>query len=425
MPPDLICTLCVFALAQGTPPRVFAFPFLCYYTARMALDFLLLGSQIREMGGALRDELVALPRRVARLREQLLAEAPEWEYWRDVVEEQSATAAWLAAKPLERWDTVYELPPCPPSYVVAASDGSQIDVDHHGIAACWVLNIGLATIRYGPDAAYHASSRPTLGYGDGDMYLRDPHSGREWPLEGQLLAAQRDVYEGLQLRVAAAELPGDRPRLALQDGTLIRWSLAGFDPFVRDRLLGDYLTYLDEMYGLDCPVASYLSRPRARDVVGLARLLMVSGDYNRWREQYPERAGDPARNLVDAILFEQLEDGQRTARWGTMSRITVEHYGPEQRIQFFYLRVGSELARVEFPAWVAERGYLPLVHTLVYDQCARGLGYPNVLARAHELAVIHAAERREFEALIERLLARDGVDVARSHKADAKRGVRG
>jgi hypothetical protein len=102
-----------------------------------------------------------------------------------------------------------------------------------------------------------------------------------------------------------------------------------------------------------------------------------------------------------------------------MSRISVDFYGPH-RIQFFYLRVGRELARVEFPAWVADDGHLDLVHTLVYDQCKRGQGYPNVLARAHEQAVIHSDERRQLDMLIERLLLQADVPALRSTKAAAK-----
>lgn len=385
----------------------------------MPLDFVTLSSEIRAMSGALRDDLLTLPQRLAVMRDRLMAEAAEWEYWHETVEEASATAAWLTAQPLERFDVTHDLPACPPSYTVAASDGSQLDVDHHGIAACYVINVGIAVLQYGSGAAFRAHSQPQLGYRDNDLYIRDERSGREWLVEGNLLAAQRDIAEGLQLAAAAMELSDDRPRFALQDGTLIRWTLLGFDPFVRDRFMQDYLSYLETMRALDCPVASYISRPRARDVVGLARLALVNGDYNRWRTLYADRSVDPARGLSDLLLFDHLRDGQRSARWASMSKINVDLYGPH-RVQFFYLRVGGELARVEFPAWVAERGQIDLLHTIVYDQCQRGLGYPNVLARAHEQAVIHTDERRQIHSLIERLLIQAGVTPRRSAKSSSK-----
>lgn len=385
----------------------------------MTLDMLALGGQVRSMSGALRDELTALPARIDRARALLAEEAAEWEYWRDVVEEQSGTAAWLTAQPLERYDAVYELPSCPGAYVVAASDGSQLDIDHHGVAACYVINIGTAVLQYGPESCFRAQSQPTLGYRDEDLVIHDPQSGRDYPKEGPVLAAQRDVDEGMRLAALATELPDDRPRLALQDGTLVRWSFSGLDPALRRILIGDYLSYLEIMRELGCPVGSYLSRPRSREVIGLVKLVQAKGDFSRWRSEYPERRDDPYRGLVDSMVFAQLSEGQRSARWGSMSRINVEFYGPH-RIQFFYLRVGRELARVEFPAWVAEEGHLDLLHSVVYDQCRRGLGYPNVLARAHEQAVIHGDERRQITALIERLLIQAQVTPERSAKATSK-----
>jgi hypothetical protein len=385
----------------------------------MTLDMLALGGQIRTMSGAIRDELSALPSRIARARAVLSEEAADWEYWRDLVEEQSGTAAWLTAQPLEPPNLVYDLPPCPRSYVVAASDGSQLDIDRHGIAACYVINIGTAVLQYGPDACFRAQSMPTLGYRDEDLVIHDPQTGRDYPKEGPVLAAQRDVDEGMRLAALAMELPDDRPRLALQDGTLIRWTFSGLDPALRKILMGDYLSYLETMHVLCCPVGSYLSRSRSREVLGLIKLAQVKGNFSRWRCEYPERHNDPYRGIEDRMLFAQLNEGQRSARWGSMSRINVEFY-QEHRIQFFYLRVGRELARVEFPAWVADKGHLDLLHSVVYDQCRRGQGYPNILARAHEQAVIHGDERRQLTALIERLLAQSQVAAERSAKASSK-----
>jgi len=97
----------------------------------------------------------------------------------------------------------------------------------------------------------------------------------------------------------------------------------------------------------------------------------------------------------------------------------VESYPPDLRIQFFYLKVGREIARVEFPAWVGDE-YLDLLHTIVCDQCRRGMGYPVALQRAHEQAVIHEGDRRQLEALIERMLTQQSVRLGRSAKAESK-----
>jgi hypothetical protein len=102
-----------------------------------------------------------------------------------------------------------------------------------------------------------------------------------------------------------------------------------------------------------------------------------------------------------------------------MSRINVEEYPHPHTIQFFYLKVGREIARVEFPAWVVEHD-LDLVHALIYDQCQRGAGYPVAVQRAHEQAVIHDGDRRQMEALVERLLVTRDISATRSAKSISK-----
>ena len=42
-----------------------------------------------------------------------------------------------------------------------------------------------------------------------------------------------------------------------------------------------------------------------------------------------------------------------------------------------------------------------LTHTLIYDQCMKGQGYPVALSRAHEQAIVRAADRRAFLGIVE------------------------
>jgi hypothetical protein len=125
--------------------------------------------------------------------------------------------------------------------------------------------------------------------------------------------------------------------------------------------------------------------------------------------------------MVDAdILASNLQDGQRGPLFTSMSRINIEAYG-EHMIHFFYLRVGRELARVELPRWVAQQPeQVDLVHSLVYDQCVRGQGYPVALARAHEQAIIRSADRRTFQRMVEGSLLRAELPAASSRKRESK-----
>ncbi len=175
----------------------------------MTLDVLALSGPVRAMSAAVRDTLQRLPDRLARARELLAAEAADWDFWGEEVARASSwgeEVAWsssrspfLLAQPLEPMDAVYDAPPCPAAYAVAAADGSQIDVDHHGQAVCYVVNVGTAAITYGPAATFSATTRPTLGYLPHELMIEDPKTGREYPMEGKTLDAERDMREGIAL----------------------------------------------------------------------------------------------------------------------------------------------------------------------------------------------------------------------------------
>jgi hypothetical protein len=91
---------------------------------------------------------------------------------------------------------------------------------------------------------------------------------------------------------------------------------------------------------------------------------------------------------------------------------------------FFYLHAGSEIARIEIPAWIADSSEMvDRLAAVVLDQCTKGLGYPVLIAEAHEQAVVKGPDREFFYHLI----AKIGVDRNRrpvlSAKSVRKRGI--
>jgi hypothetical protein len=123
------------------------------------------------------------------------------------------------------------------------------------------------------------------------------------------------------------------------------------------------------------------------------------------------------------VVFEKLltTPGERSALFRSSWSTSRERYEAHE-IHFFYLNVGSEIARVEVPGWVARAPTsLDLMHAVVYDQGRRGQGYPRALIEAHEKAVITAADRRVYEALIAQSLIARGVKLTSSEKERSKR----
>ncbi|HMO56472.1 MAG TPA: DNA double-strand break repair nuclease NurA [Roseiflexaceae bacterium] len=399
----------------------------------MALDLTALSRQIRSMSGALASEVGHRNDRQTLALGRYLEEADQYHQWATAVDLSRETSAWLLARPVEPLNTTRDLPPLPADYALIASDGSQIDVERHGMVACYVINIGRVFLRYGTQPAARLTAQPMLYYRDDDLYISD--GVRRIPIEGNYLSARRDLEEGLALVDLADEfllLRGGTPSLALQDGTLVRWTLAGAEKLVQQRFLTPYLGYLDAMRERGVPVASYISRPRAPEVLGTIRLMLCPDvDLRSERGAVCSTCSDaaagrepscaPCQGLTDAeVLADILDEGQRGPLFASMSRVNVEAYGPHL-IHFFYMRVGREVARVEIPRWVAEApAQVDLIHSVIYDQCMKGQGYPVALARAHEQAIVRAADRRTFLSIVEGSLLRAELPASTSRKRESK-----
>jgi len=86
------------------------------------------------------------------------------------------------------------------------------------------------------------------------------------------------------------------------------------------------------------------------------------------------------------------------------------------------VNAGEEIGRVEVPKWVAKNEtLLSLTHSLVWDQCQRGQGYPVAISESHEQAVVSAGDRRVFRRLLTDSLERQGLSAAISQKDRSKR----
>jgi hypothetical protein len=404
---------------------------------RMALDLSVLSKQVRQMTASVADATHELAERKQALLSRYLREAEAYDDWGRAADLSREGFAWLLARPLEPLNTQRDLPAVPRAYALVASDGSQIDVDRHGAVACYLLNMGCVYLRYGPGSGARLCSRPSLYYRDEDLYLSE--GPRRVAIEGNYLSARRDVEEGVVLADLADEflVGGELPSLALQDGTLVRWTLAGAERFVARHFLDRYLGAVERLRQRGIPLASYISRPRSPEVAGVMRLMLcpdldlANGRGARCNECSDIARGRtascmPCQGLTDAdVLADTLAEGQRGPLFVSLSRVNVESYGPHL-VCFFYIRVGREVGRVEIPQWVAaDAAQVDLVHALVYDQCARGQGYPVALARAHEQAVVKAADRRAFLSMVEGSLLRADVPGTSSRKRENKSFQRG
>jgi hypothetical protein len=340
----------------------------------------------------------------------------------------SSKTTWLVAGLVDELDQGYKSPPLPEKFTVIATDGSHIDVDRHKSTRCYLINIGSVVLSYGTRPDARLDSYPQLYFGDEELVIApDGAKGREQPIEGVLLGIKRAVDECRRLAELAAELPKDSPSLALLDGSLILWGLAGqvYPEFVTETLLNKgFLRYLEEIRKLNVALASYISFPRSTDVVNALRVAICPYDPADCDRYCPNKAKDcdKVAGVQDRELFASvLGEGERSALFISQSSIVEKHYG-EHWVNFFYLRVDDEIARVEIPQWVAkDEGLLNLTHGLVLDQCRRGQGYPVALSEAHEQAVVTAADKETFWQLVEFYLVDEKMPSPASAKSFSKR----
>jgi hypothetical protein len=424
----------------------------------VSLDFTRVAGQLQavseRMAAEGRDHAV----RLGRARQELASAAAAPDALAKRID--TAKTSWLLAQPfIEPLDGTHEVTPPPSDYIVVATDGSHIDVDRHIPVRCYLLNLGWAIIGYGAYAGLtDLSSEPSLGITDEELTLSDDEdASREERVAGSFLSALRAVEEIRRLADLVEKLPADAPTLALLDGTLVLWGLSfvSVSSRARRRILDDgVLAALGRLRDLaeqrPLAVASYISYPGSAEVTNMLRISACPVGRDRCPVHnvvhddvtcnhcpghlvgQAYRPCDGVAGCVDRDLFQSL------LGYGDRSPVVLRHPGERDYVyeQYrehghdlasFYLRtpegVPDEVARVEMPVWSAsDPERVSLTHSLLIDQCRRGLGYPVAVMEAHEQAVIDGPSREFFRQLLENSVAGQRTAFTVSAKNRSKRG---
>ncbi len=376
----------------------------------MPLDLLEVSTQVRQMGELLAARRADEQRRRSLLESLLEAYRNRWEELAELAEHVRERVA-VPTGPLDE-----RLPPParPRAYTALATDGAEIDPDRHGGSGdFFLINVGRVAIPYGqPTRTAELSSSTSLGYTDEDLFIVDPRDPRrQVPMRDRHLDALRTVAELKALAdLAQQEHSAQAPAVALVDGTLL-FSVLEERPrdFLRARFYSQYVEQLERMRLAGVAVAAYASRTRGIDLVSLFRAAWSPDD------------ALALRGLTDAHLLERgLGKWERSGVFRVRSNVHDPYFGPH-RVYFFLLQTGDEIARVEVPEWVArEPALLASVHGVLVDQLQKGFGYPAVLARADDRAVISLADRTVLDTLVRQELARRGVLAKPSAKLHRK-----
>jgi hypothetical protein len=183
----------------------------------------------------------------------------------------------------------------------------------------------------------------------------------------------------------------------------------------------------DQLRQAKIPLIGYLSASRSGESLNFLRLQTCPHPAPDCATHCPGQTDQAPCHvfapLRDAALWSAfLEPGQRSPLWRSSARI-LDLYGPHT-IYFCYVHVGTEIARIEFPSWVAEdAALLDSALSLALAQVQKGYGYPVALAEAHNQAVVRGGDRSRFFSLLEQQMIRAGLkNIGTSYKEARKRG---
>jgi hypothetical protein len=358
---------------------------------------------------------------LAQSQQNLLTE--RYHIWRDRL-------FFSVALPIEPLNTKVRIATAPKSHSVFATDGSQIAPSHHEIAYCYLINIGRIMLHYGQNLHPLLDSIPEVYYRREDLY-----ASKQWGIRTEeWMGYRRGVLEAQYLAEMACRWvrppgPHTDPNLAMVDGSLIYWFLESLPQEARDQILLPLLAAWEELKIARIPLLGYLSASRSSEAMNFLRLQACNyetpncGLHCSGLEQdtTPCQLFEPLR---DATFWSYLlEPGQRSPLWQSSARI-LDLYSTDQRIYFCYVNVGTEIARVEVPAWVVEDpSLLEQSLSIMLAQVNKGYGYPVAIAEAHNQAVVRGGDRARFFALLEQQMLKTGLqNVGTSYKEARKRG---
>ncbi|MBI4771773.1 MAG: DNA double-strand break repair nuclease NurA [Chloroflexi bacterium] len=452
----------------------------------MSLEFSTLLTEIETMGATLAKRTGELAERLPEARAALESIGLADDELHEKI--RRAGDGWHGAIPAhEPVNSAVGIPPHPERADILGADGSQVYPDRHGSALYYLVNVGSILYPHGAAQAPRCFSSPQVFYHEEELYGDSDGLIPTALIDGKRDTAELAELARLAEETGRAETGGDAvgatvsgrpgraetggdavgatvsgrpgraetggdavgatvsgrpgraetgraetpaPTLALVDNGLMLWlALESKGAHQREagEILRQYIDQLDRVRDAGATIAGFVGRPRNANVLALLHLHSLAADQINPDTLRASRY----RGLTDGALFHLLGPGERSALFINASLVNRDFKARGHEMYFFYLNCGREgkpeIARVEVPQWVAlDADRLDFVHAALVEQCRVPDGFPYVLARAHELAVVTMEERRALEEMVQGALLRRGLLAEISQKAQTKQwtGVR-
>jgi len=322
----------------------------------------------------------------------------------------------FSATPLEKPNSKI-IPSARPELVtLCATDGSQIFPDHNINIFFSLINISHICFQIGSTQPPVLTNKCRF-YSTESLKTHPIFQGLNFQAEqyAEFISPLRQLMELEDLlELCKSNKIKNRPLLALSDGTLIMWYIKKLQHArLQDRFFKAYNQILYKFRTQKQPLISYISFPNGQDVVkSLQKCFKDDFDginIENW--------------LYDRDIFSLLlKPGERSGTFESFSEV-LTHVEPPDKICFFYLHTGKEIARVEFPVWCyhEDKNILEMIHSCLMDDLNKGSGYPMMLSEAHEKAVISNQDQTNFYRYLEYIGQKEGLNIKYSAKSLSKR----
>lgn len=289
----------------------------------------------------------------------------------------------------------------PTSATLIAVDGSQAVPSRHDSHQYYLLNIGWIVYALGQAGAPVVDSVPSLFYvGDGKTERDD--------ITATKVGVERDAREIVRL---AAETWARRnqaePLVPIMDQRLQYWPIG-----LQKGSLDYAQKWVEQMQKIEDAggwLVGYVERPETSAIITMLNTYSYA---NGWSDVEVLTKRPELRDV--SIYRRLLTAGQRSCVYQVFN--LSAQYKPfvdkGQEICFFYFNPpgAGDVTRVDLPLWVAEQAdVVEQIHGILYDQCLKLNGYPFVLTRADEMAVVRSEDREILERLIAQEMGKNGV----------------
>lgn len=286
---------------------------------------------------------------------------------------------------------VFDIIPQSHPYKVLAVDGSQIYYDRHQGPACYLINVGAVFFSYElrqSSVDFQSTPHVIMSHEVGDKNSVD------------YINLQREQAE-LSCAVEQASKIGavndGKAFICMFDGTLIFFQAEG-QTQQKEQIFKKYMQHLQELYDKQILHVGYISFPKSQDLVNVLMLSVAEFD----EKKLAQSIGLHRLTDMDIVQF-FLASRQRSIMFESKASICYL-YPKDLKPYFCYVNVGAEIARLEFPAWIAQdQDLVDAVCAVVLDQANKGNGYPVCLLEAHEQAVIKTCDREFFYVMMQRM----------------------